>query len=283
MLRHANARPSSWAEAIHMAAFLRNRTPNVNRDGKTPYELFHGTKPNIANLKDFGCLQYVHALELRDQPQNLQALRIGHQEGIDRRRCPFFENAFPNRHAPIIEALADDVEADIESDDLETHSTAARHAPQAPTKGVPDIAVPPPSPAPAPQAAAPRVPPAAAPRHKHPPALRALYPPAIRFVQQFVHCSETADVHTYLPVARPPPREQLMVDTPPANAFASFTSPLVAAPSSRRICKRKLHPDGTTAHKAWLVNRGYHQQYGINYLVTYSLTVKDESMHMTLA
>ncbi|RHZ03045.1 hypothetical protein DYB31_013586, partial [Aphanomyces astaci] len=52
---------------------------------------------------------------------------------------------------------------------------------------------------------------------------------------------------------------------------------------SPKICKRKLHPDGTTAHKAWLVNRGYHQQYGINYLVTYSLTVKDESMHMTLA
>ncbi|RLO10620.1 hypothetical protein DYB28_002544, partial [Aphanomyces astaci] len=48
--------------------------------------------------------------------------------------------------------------------------------------------------------------------------LRALYPPAIRFVQQFVHCSETADVHTYLPVARPPPREQLMVDTPPAKS-----------------------------------------------------------------
>ncbi|ETV81439.1 hypothetical protein H257_05963 [Aphanomyces astaci] len=100
------------------------------------------------------------------------------------------KNAFPNRHALIIEALADDVEADIESDDLETHSAAARHAPQAPTKGVPDIAVPPPSPAPAPQAAAPRVPPAAAPRHKHPvaaepePALRVLYPPAIRFVQQ---------------------------------------------------------------------------------------------------
>ncbi len=58
MLMHANARPSWWAEAVVTAAFLRNMTPNAKTGNVTPLELITGHRPNITNLKVFGCVCY---------------------------------------------------------------------------------------------------------------------------------------------------------------------------------------------------------------------------------
>ena len=50
-----------WAEAVLTAAYIRNRIPN-NRTGKdvTPFELWHGSKPDISHLRVFGSAAYVH-------------------------------------------------------------------------------------------------------------------------------------------------------------------------------------------------------------------------------
>ncbi|CAD6909396.1 unnamed protein product [Tilletia controversa] len=65
-----------WAEAAATAAYVRNRCPSTANDGKTPFELWHGTKPNLADLRVFGCLAFPmlstkareHSLAVRSRP-----------------------------------------------------------------------------------------------------------------------------------------------------------------------------------------------------------------------
>lgn len=46
-----------WADAVVTANYVRNRSPVSDRD-KTPYELFFGTKPDVAHLRTFGARCY---------------------------------------------------------------------------------------------------------------------------------------------------------------------------------------------------------------------------------
>jgi hypothetical protein len=43
-----------WAEAVAHAAYIRNRCPTKALDGKTPYEAWHGRKPDVSHLREFG-------------------------------------------------------------------------------------------------------------------------------------------------------------------------------------------------------------------------------------
>ena len=43
-----------WLEMIHHAVWLKNRTSTQALNGKTPYEVIYGVKPNLANLPDWG-------------------------------------------------------------------------------------------------------------------------------------------------------------------------------------------------------------------------------------
>ncbi|UYV84554.1 hypothetical protein LAZ67_X002600, partial [Cordylochernes scorpioides] len=49
-----------WAEACNTATYILNRSATKQTPGTTPYELFFGTKPNVANYKIFGCNAYMH-------------------------------------------------------------------------------------------------------------------------------------------------------------------------------------------------------------------------------
>jgi transposase InsO family protein len=53
---------SLWAEAINYATWLKNRLPSKAIPGHTPYELVHGSKPNLAQAHEFGARVYVHLL-----------------------------------------------------------------------------------------------------------------------------------------------------------------------------------------------------------------------------
>lgn len=59
MLAEYNLPKSLWAEAIATANYLRNRSPSSFHD-TTPYELFHGTKPDLQHLRIFGARAYAH-------------------------------------------------------------------------------------------------------------------------------------------------------------------------------------------------------------------------------
>ena len=60
MLYHANCSQNLWAEAVSTAAYLRNRCPTSTFQGATPYERWFMEKPNVDNLRVFGCVAYVH-------------------------------------------------------------------------------------------------------------------------------------------------------------------------------------------------------------------------------
>ena len=60
MLLDAKLPHQFWAEAISTATYLRNRSPTSAVKGATPYEGWHGDKPQVKHLKVFGSTAYVH-------------------------------------------------------------------------------------------------------------------------------------------------------------------------------------------------------------------------------
>jgi transposase InsO family protein len=48
-----------WGEVVATAVYLLNRAPTKALDGRTPYEAWHGHRPNVAHLRTFGCVAYL--------------------------------------------------------------------------------------------------------------------------------------------------------------------------------------------------------------------------------
>jgi hypothetical protein len=59
MLIQAKLDKEYWAEAVVTANYVRNRSP-ISSSNKTPYELFHGSKPDVSMLRVFGARAFVH-------------------------------------------------------------------------------------------------------------------------------------------------------------------------------------------------------------------------------
>ena len=60
MLHEKNMPYSLWAEAVHTAVYLLNRSPTKALENITSFEAYSGRKPGIGHLKVFGSLCYVH-------------------------------------------------------------------------------------------------------------------------------------------------------------------------------------------------------------------------------
>ena len=60
MLSHPNMPNEFCAETVNNAVYLRNRSRPTALDGITPYESLFNTKPDVTNLKVFGCVSYVY-------------------------------------------------------------------------------------------------------------------------------------------------------------------------------------------------------------------------------
>lgn len=59
LLFDANLQKVFWAEAVHTAIYLRNRSIAAGLK-KTPFELWTGIKPDVSNLRIFGSVVMVH-------------------------------------------------------------------------------------------------------------------------------------------------------------------------------------------------------------------------------
>ena len=60
MIFHADVPLFLWAEAVSTAVYVHNRSPTSALDNKTPYECWYGEKPDVSNLRVFGCVAYYH-------------------------------------------------------------------------------------------------------------------------------------------------------------------------------------------------------------------------------
>ena len=84
MMCHANIPQKFWAEAVNTAVYLRNRSPTVSLKQVTPYERWIGEKPDVSNLRVFGCVAYVHvAREKRSKldAKSRRAIFVGYPDG----------------------------------------------------------------------------------------------------------------------------------------------------------------------------------------------------------
>jgi hypothetical protein len=76
---------SLWAQAINMAANLKNRLPHKHfPSSTTPFERFHGKRPTISHLNLFGSKCYVHIREedrssgSKHLPSSREAIIVGY-------------------------------------------------------------------------------------------------------------------------------------------------------------------------------------------------------------
>lgn len=63
MIYHAEVPLIFWAEAINTAAYLHNQSATAALENMTPYECWAGKKPEVSNLRVFGCICFFHVLD----------------------------------------------------------------------------------------------------------------------------------------------------------------------------------------------------------------------------
>ena len=113
MMFHANVPLFLWAEAVSSAVYIHNRSPTAALTNTTPYECWFQEKPNVSNLRVFGCLAYYlvpDAQRKKLDPKSRKAIFIGYPAGtkgyklydvatgsfVRSRNIKFFESKFHN-------------------------------------------------------------------------------------------------------------------------------------------------------------------------------------------
>lgn len=79
-----------WGEAVTSAVYLLNRAPTKSVNDKTPYEVWHGYKPDVQHLRTFGCVVHVkvtkpHPGKLDDR--SVPMVFIGYKPGSAAYHC----------------------------------------------------------------------------------------------------------------------------------------------------------------------------------------------------
>ena len=83
MLFHSKLPLSFWAEAVQCATYVRNRSPTSALNNRTPYEFWYGRKPDISNLRVFGCVAYSHIPDEKRtklQPKSEKCVFVGYPD-----------------------------------------------------------------------------------------------------------------------------------------------------------------------------------------------------------
>ena len=60
MLQGKNISNGFWAEAINAVVYLKNSSPTKKLELQTPFEVFHGYKPEISHLRIIGSMDFSH-------------------------------------------------------------------------------------------------------------------------------------------------------------------------------------------------------------------------------
>ncbi|WVZ84641.1 LOW QUALITY PROTEIN: hypothetical protein U9M48_031648 [Paspalum notatum var. saurae] len=59
MLKAKGMPAAFWGEAVTTAVYILNRASTKALDGQTPFEAWHGRKPDVSHLRTFGCIGHV--------------------------------------------------------------------------------------------------------------------------------------------------------------------------------------------------------------------------------
>nr|GFA89429.1 zinc finger, CCHC-type [Tanacetum cinerariifolium] len=88
-----------WAEAVKHAIYILNRVPTRALVDKTPYEALYNRKPNLENLRIFGCTAYAkiiipHLKKLDDR--SILMIYLGVEEGS--KACRLYDPKRKRKH-----------------------------------------------------------------------------------------------------------------------------------------------------------------------------------------
>ncbi|PWA86893.1 copia protein [Artemisia annua] len=88
-----------WAEAVKHAIYILNRVPTRALIDKTPYEALYNRKPNLENLRIFGCTAYAkitipHLKKLDDR--SIPMIYLGVEEGS--KACRLYDPIAKKKH-----------------------------------------------------------------------------------------------------------------------------------------------------------------------------------------
>ena len=81
MIFHAKLPLKFWADAVNTVVYLRNRSPSSHLNGRTPFEFWYSRKPDVSNLRVFGCVCYVHIPDSQRRkldPKSYKAVFVGY-------------------------------------------------------------------------------------------------------------------------------------------------------------------------------------------------------------
>nr|GEY06907.1 retrotransposon protein, putative, Ty3-gypsy subclass [Tanacetum cinerariifolium] len=120
-----------WVEAVRNAIYILNRVPTRALEDKTPYEALYNTKPNLENLRIFGCTAYAktttpHLKKLDDR--SIPLIYLGVEEGS--KACRLYDPIAKKKHVSrdvsfVIEGVDNEnatlVNTDINGDDDNTY------------------------------------------------------------------------------------------------------------------------------------------------------------------
>jgi hypothetical protein len=74
---------SLWAEPTSTSMYIQNSCPHAIVKDKTPKEVFSGIKPEVGNLRIFGCLVYIHVpneKRTKMEPLGKKGVFVGYNE-----------------------------------------------------------------------------------------------------------------------------------------------------------------------------------------------------------
>ena len=76
-MSQARLSKSLWAEAVATATYLRNRmVTTALKNGLTPYQMWSGKKPDLSNIRTFGCIVYSHIPEGERRKLDMKANKL---------------------------------------------------------------------------------------------------------------------------------------------------------------------------------------------------------------
>ena len=84
LMFHSNLSVNFWAEALNTAVYIKNRSPTTALDGIIPYECLYNRKPDVANLRMFGCVAFVHLpahQRKKLDPKSRKVIFVGYPDG----------------------------------------------------------------------------------------------------------------------------------------------------------------------------------------------------------
>ena len=85
MLYQAKLPLEFWAEACSTAVYLHNRSPTTAVKDETPFERLFGRRPDISQLKVFGCVSYMHVPDNQRRKLDAKAHKaifVGYPPGV---------------------------------------------------------------------------------------------------------------------------------------------------------------------------------------------------------